>query len=136
MDNAVKIYKGTISDVDSYSVFWDNKKLTQTTLGTQLSQLNATDIYVCGLAYDVCVGNTKSSSLNNKIICDISFFCILSNVLRYLILGATAADAMSIGYRTILIDDCCRGVDLNDIEKTKNNVVKNHGVIVHSNEVN
>lgn len=57
MDNAVKIYKGTTSDVDSYSVFWDNKKLSQTTLGTQLSQLNATDIYVCGLAYDVCVGN-------------------------------------------------------------------------------
>lgn len=57
VENAVKIYKGTISDVDSYSVFWDNKKLTQTTLGTQLSQLNATDIYVCGLAYDVCVGN-------------------------------------------------------------------------------
>lgn len=58
VDNAVKIYKGTISDVDSYSVFWDNKKLTQTTLGTKLSNLNATDIYVCGLAYDVCVGNT------------------------------------------------------------------------------
>lgn len=58
VDNAMKIYKGTISDVDSYSVFWDNKKLTQTTLGTQLSQLNATDIFVCGLAYDVCVGNT------------------------------------------------------------------------------
>ncbi|XP_025422322.1 uncharacterized protein LOC112692036 [Sipha flava] len=104
VDNAMKIYKGTISDVDSYSVFWDNKKLTQTTLGTQLSQLNATDIYVCGLAYDVCV-------------------------------GATAADALSIGYRTILIDDCCRGVNLNDIEKTKNSVIKNHGVIVQSNEV-
>ncbi|CAH1725196.1 nicotinamidase isoform X1 [Aphis gossypii] len=104
VDNAVKIYKGTISDVDSYSVFWDNKKLTQTTLGTQLAQLNATDIYVCGLAYDVCV-------------------------------GATVADALSIGYRTILIDDCCRGVDLNDIEKTKNHVVKNHGVIAQSHEI-
>lgn len=55
----MKIYKGTISDVDSYSVFWDNKKLTETTLGTQLSQLNATDIYVCGVAYDVCVGIKK-----------------------------------------------------------------------------
>lgn len=125
MDNAVKIYKGTTSDVDSYSVFWDNKKLSQTTLGTQLSQLNATDIYVCGLAYDVCVGN-KSLAL------------IIKNVfifLAILILGATAADALSIGYRTILVDDCCRGVDLNDIEKTKNNVIKNHGVIVQSNEV-
>lgn len=53
----------------------------------------------------------------------------------FFISGATVADALSIGYRTILIDDCCRGVDLNDIEKTKNNVVKNHGVIVQSNEV-
>lgn len=53
-----------------------------------------------------------------------------------LLLGATAADALSIGYRTILIDDCCRGVDLNDIENTKNSVVKNHGVIVQSQEVN
>lgn len=52
------------------------------------------------------------------------------------ILGATAADALSIGYRTILIDDCCRGVNLNDIEKTKNNVVKNHGIVIQSNEVN
>lgn len=53
----------------------------------------------------------------------------------YLISGATAADSLSIGYRTILIDDCCRGVDLNDIEKTKNSVIKNHGVIVQSHEV-
>jgi len=104
VDNAMKIYKGTMSDVDSYSVFWDNKKLTQTTLGTQLSQLNATDVYVCGLAYDVCV-------------------------------GATATDALSIGYRTILVDDCCRGVNLNDIENTKNNVIKNHGVIAQSSEL-
>lgn len=52
-----------------------------------------------------------------------------------LLSGATVADSLSIGYRTILIDDCCRGVDLNDIENTRNNVVKNHGVIVQSNEV-
>ncbi|XP_050439318.1 nicotinamidase [Adelges cooleyi] len=104
VDNAMKIYKGTVSDVDSYSVFWDNKKLSETTLCNQLANLNITDIYVCGLAYDVCV-------------------------------GATAADALSIGYRTILIDDCCRGVDVDDINLTKNSVIKNHGVIVQSHEV-
>lgn len=60
----------------------------------------------------------------------------VSRALIFLISGATVADALSIGYRTILIDDCCRGVDLNDIEKTKNTVVKNHGVIVQSSEVN
>lgn len=44
-------------------------------------------------------------------------------------------DALAIGYRTILLDDCCRGVDLLDIEKTKNTVIENNGVIVHSSDV-
>lgn len=52
----VKICKGTNPEVDSYSVFWDNKKMTRTTLSDELRARNATDIYVCGLAYDVCVG--------------------------------------------------------------------------------
>lgn len=56
VDNATKVYKGTNPDVDSYSVFWDNKKMTDTTLCAQLRMKNATDIYICGLAYDVCVG--------------------------------------------------------------------------------
>lgn len=104
LNNAIKVYKGTNPEVDSYSVFWDNKKLTETTLSAQLRMKNATDIYICGLAYDVCV-------------------------------GATAVDALAIGYRTILMDDCSRGVDLLDIEKTKNTVVKNNGVIVNSDQV-
>ncbi|ENN80273.1 hypothetical protein D910_12096, partial [Dendroctonus ponderosae] len=103
-DNATKVYKGTNPDVDSYSVFWDNKKMTDTTLCAQLRMRNATDIYICGLAYDVCV-------------------------------GATAVDALAIGYRTILLDDCSRGVDLTDIEKTKNTVITNNGVIVNSSQV-
>ncbi|KAJ4428105.1 hypothetical protein ANN_24119 [Periplaneta americana] len=104
MENSTMVYKGTNPEVDSYSVFWDNKKLTETTLVSQLQKRNATDIYICGLAYDVCV-------------------------------GATAADALASGYRTILIDDCSRGVDLKDIEKTKNTVTSNSGVIVDSSQV-
>lgn len=50
-------------------------------------------------------------------------------------LGASAADALSIGYRTVLIDDCCRGVDLADIEKTKNTVLNQYGVIVNADQV-
>lgn len=49
--------------------------------------------------------------------------------------GATAVDALAIGYRTILLDDCSRGVDLLEIEKTKNTVIKNNGVIVRSHQV-
>lgn len=104
VEGAIKICKGTNPEVDSYSVFWDNKKLTRTTLNDELRAKNATDIYVCGLAYDVCV-------------------------------GASALDALSIGYRTVLIDDCSRGVDLTDIEKTKQTVASSSGVIVNSNQV-
>jgi len=104
VDHGIKVYKGTNPEVDSYSVFWDNKKLSDTTLNAQLKMKGATDIYVCGLAYDVCV-------------------------------GATAVDALSAGYRTILIDDCCRGTDVHDIEHTKETVVTSDGVVVHTNEV-
>ncbi|EDS35307.1 pyrazinamidase/nicotinamidase [Culex quinquefasciatus] len=105
VDQGIKVYKGTNPEVDSYSVFWDNKKLSDTTLCGQLRMKGSSDIYVCGLAYDVCV-------------------------------GATAIDALSAGYRTVLIDDCCRGVDVNDIESTKQTVISNNGVIVNSREPN
>lgn len=126
VENSVKVYKGTNPEIDSYSVFWDNAKvswiaifyvdfifilftfikfqLSETTLSAQLKMKGITDIYVCGLAYDVCV-------------------------------GATAVDAISSGYRTILLDDCCRGVDLKDIENVKETVVSTNGVIVTSKEV-
>lgn len=104
VEKSVKIYKGTNSDVDSYSVFWDNRKMSETTLNAQLKAKGVSDIYVCGLAYDVCV-------------------------------GATAIDAISSGYRTVLVDDCCRGVDLKDIEHIKHSVVESSGIVVHTKEV-
>lgn len=57
------------------------------------------------------------------------------NIVCFNFSGATAVDALSVGYRTILIDDCCRGTDFHDIEHTKEKVISNHGVIVHSSEV-
>lgn len=59
--------------------------------------------------------------------------CVL--IFYWVVVGATAVDAISSGFRTILLDDCCRGVDLQDIEKTKNNVIKNHGIVVDSDRV-
>ncbi|XP_050302836.1 nicotinamidase-like [Anthonomus grandis grandis] len=102
--DAQKIYKGTNPEIDSYSAFWDNSKLTDTKMESQLKRRNITDVYVCGIAYDVCV-------------------------------GATALDAIQSGFRTILVDDCCRGVDVSDIERTKDNVVENYGVVVSSCQV-
>jgi len=48
--------KGSKSDIDSYSAFFDNCKLNETTLDGDLKKHGITDLYVCGLAADVCVG--------------------------------------------------------------------------------
>lgn len=105
LENSVKVYKGTNPEVDAYSPFHDNQKISETTLSAQLKAKGITDIYVCGLAYDICV-------------------------------GATAVDAISRGYRTILLDDCCRGADLKEIESVKERVISTNGVIVASKQVN
>ena len=55
VDNAIHVYKGTNPEIDSYSAFWDNMKLSKTTLDQQLRERSVTDVYVVGLATDVCV---------------------------------------------------------------------------------
>ena len=82
------IYKGTESNIDHYSCFWDNKKqvlnvckptqetqkdvdvlesqnITTNNLHQHPTELRAllmkrdvTDVYICGLALDVCVGTS------------------------------------------------------------------------------
>src|SRR5271170_52013 len=52
VDNAIHVYKGTNPEVDSYSAFWDNMKLSKTTLDAQLKEHCITDVYVVGLATD------------------------------------------------------------------------------------
>ena len=56
VDNSLTIKKGTNPNVDSYSAFWDNMKLSKTKLEEKLTELGVTDVYICGIAYDVCVG--------------------------------------------------------------------------------
>ena len=56
--NSVMVRKGINPDVDSYSAFWDNNKLSQTNLVSELTTRGITDVYCCGLAYDFCVGKS------------------------------------------------------------------------------
>ena len=56
VDNARIVDKGMNPDVDSYSAFWDNNKQSQTTLVKILDDNKVTDVHLCGVAYDVCVG--------------------------------------------------------------------------------
>lgn len=104
LENSVIIYKGTNPLVDAYSPFNDNQQFSESTLSAQLKAKGITDIYISGIAYDICV-------------------------------AATAMDAISRGYRTILLDDCCRGTDLIEIESVKETVISKNGVITTSEQV-
>ncbi|XP_005110927.1 nicotinamidase [Aplysia californica] len=64
-EKAFYINKGMNPDVDSYSSFWDNDKLSKTELSTILSENRVTDVYVSGLAYDVCVGFTAHHAVEH-----------------------------------------------------------------------
>jgi nicotinamidase-related amidase len=58
--------KGNKSDIDSYSAFFDNAKLNKTSLDNDLKSNKITDIYVCGLAADVCVAATAYDGIGLK----------------------------------------------------------------------
>jgi len=65
--NAIIIQKGTDTEVDSYSGFYDNQKRHATGLGDFLSKPRVTEVYVCGLATDYCVKYTTIDSVNEGI---------------------------------------------------------------------
>ena len=44
--------------------------------------------------------------------------------------------AQELGFRTIFIEDCSRGIDPNDIKDTLDQVRATHGVVINSSEVN
>jgi nicotinamidase/pyrazinamidase len=54
--SVVYVKKGIKPDIDSYSAFFDNCRLNETSLNADLKKHAINEIYVCGLAADVCVG--------------------------------------------------------------------------------
>ncbi len=59
--DSVMIYKGTEATVDSYSSFFDNQRYRETKLRSVLEKKGVTDLYVCGIATDICVGMHKKA---------------------------------------------------------------------------
>lgn len=49
--------------------------------------------------------------------------------------GLTVLDGISIGYRSILVKDCCVGINLADIDIMKEIIVRSNGLIITSNMV-
>ncbi|CAE7252399.1 pncA [Symbiodinium microadriaticum] len=57
----LSVYKGVKPNIDSYSAFFDNCKANDTGLRLMLEENKVTDVYCCGLVFDICV---KSSALH------------------------------------------------------------------------
>jgi nicotinamidase/pyrazinamidase len=55
--------KGIRSNLDSYSGFFENDRKTPTGLSYYLGGLGIKELYVCGLAFDVCVFHTALDSV-------------------------------------------------------------------------
>jgi len=98
------VYKGVNPNVDSYSAFFDNAKLGKTCLEELISNEGCSDVYVCGIATDVCV-------------------------------ASTAFHAQDLGFRTILIDDCSRGINNDNINDCFDKIRSQFGCVVQSSEV-
>ena len=79
-----------------------------------------TDVYVCGIATDVCVGIQLMSP-----------YCGLNNRFS----ASTAFHANELGFRTILIDDCSRGIKEENIASTFSKLKTEFACVVQSTEV-
>ncbi|XP_012274538.1 uncharacterized protein LOC105696551 [Orussus abietinus] len=101
---SAQVRKGQNPDMETYSVFFDNNAVNSTELLDILRDDDVTDVYVCGLAYDICV-------------------------------RATCLDGLRLGYRLAVIDDCCRGVDPDDIAKTRDEISDKGGFLAKSDDV-
>ena len=63
---AIELLKGGDPKTDSYSAFWDNGDLKSTGLLGQLRERQVTDVYVCGLATDICVNFTATHACKHN----------------------------------------------------------------------
>lgn len=81
-------HKGTDSQIDSYSTFFDNRHEKATGLADYLKAHQVHSVYIAGVATDYCV--------------------------KY-----SALDALKLGFRTYVIVDACRGVDIQPEDSSK-----------------
>lgn len=98
--------KGTDTEIDSYSGFFDNGHRKPTGLGDYLKEKGVNEVYILGLALDVCV-------------------------------KFTVLDALGLGFKTYLVEDGCRGVNLNegDSDKALSEMREKGAIIAQSDQI-
>jgi nicotinamidase/pyrazinamidase len=96
--------KGTDKQIDSYSAFYDNGHLKSTGLAGYLKEKGASQIYLCGLAADICV-----------------YYSLY--------------DAFKEGFACFFIEDASKPLDVNHLEKLKEEIRYLGIQIVSSEEI-
>ena len=96
--------KGTNPDIDSYSGFFDNGRKKSTGLTDYLRGRKVTEIYLAGLAGDICV-------------------------------FSTGMDGVDEGFKTYIIEDASRPLNLEDFKKTNKLFIEKGGKLIHSREI-
>jgi len=61
--HVVNLLKGYEPDIDSYSAFWDNQKIRETMLHSKLDEYQVNQVFIAGIATDVCVYFTALHSI-------------------------------------------------------------------------
>lgn len=61
--SAVYVYKGTAADIESYSVFGNEKRNYDTGLHQLLQGFDVSHVYFTGVAEDICVGHSALDAL-------------------------------------------------------------------------
>ncbi|KAF0301170.1 Nicotinamidase [Amphibalanus amphitrite] len=85
-------------------------------------------------SYSAFFDNARESStglseqLKQRFVTDV----IVCGLATDVCVAATAMDALSEGFRTTVLEDACRGVNAEDIEKKKCAVAEQHGLVVDS----
>ena len=89
----------------------------------------------------VCIGDLNQAVMHNAFvrILNILKYIILNNIKGFFFTGisaSTAFHAIELGFRTVLIDDCSRGIDVKSIQAAYEKVRNGWGMVLHSREVN
>lgn len=98
--------KGTHPNIDSYSAFADNAKSAKTGLDEHLKEEGINELHVCGLATEYCVKFSIIDALH-----------------------------MLPGVTIIFIEDASRGLNQNDIQKAKEEIISKGVRIMNSYEI-
>ena len=89
------VRKGFRPAIDSYSAFFENDRTTPTGLGGYLRERGIGRIYLCGLAFDFCVGySALDAAREGFVVCVIEDACRAIDV-------AGSADAMRASLRAV-----------------------------------